>query len=81
MTYCFCRGTTRHQRVQKESKTKVQLTICLHSMCSISEIKIPALPTGSKGFLNSLWTNRETYENIQGLLSKCETCGVISVSL
>lgn len=32
----------------------VFLTICLHRRCSISEIRNPALPTGSKKFLNSL---------------------------
>lgn len=34
--------------------TKVKLTICLHSRCSISENKMAALPTGSSGLLNSL---------------------------
>lgn len=42
------------KKFKQKLKIKVLLTICLHSMCSISEIKIPALPTGSKGLLNSL---------------------------
>lgn len=44
-------GSTR----AKHSATRLSfLTVCLHRRCSISEIRNPALPTGSKDFLNSL---------------------------
>lgn len=36
--------------------------MCLHSKCSISDIRIPALPTGSKGLLNSLQTETKEIE-------------------
>lgn len=42
-------------------------TICLHRRCRISESKTPALPTGSRGLLNSLQRKRSKMAATQPL--------------
>lgn len=63
------------QRKYKKKSLKALLTICLHRMCSISEIKIPALPTGSKGFRSSLSTKRNNTTGMNKPASKPHCTG------
>lgn len=55
--------------------TKVELTICLHSRCSISENKMAALPTGSSGLLNSLQKQNKSPLDAKLNPDSCSLCG------
>lgn len=64
----------KHALAASSPRTAHQpLTICLHRRCKISASKTPALPTGSKGLLNSLEWKREIFPYNVNL--ECEAGG------
>lgn len=64
--------TTSCKSCKNTTSPTVELTICLHSRCRISENKMAALPAGSSGLLNSLQTQNKS--SLDAKLNHTDSC-------